>query len=117
MSCMCWESLTVFNCPKEKAKEIVSVIEEDPVFSDAFDYGTPIWEHDNLFLGSWEATNWGVDEYGAFGEFTKKFPEYVFMIDGENENGEHYRTYYKNGNSRSYEPTLVWPEFNPEDLE
>lgn len=117
MSCMCWESLTVFHCPKEKIEAIGAALGEDAVFSDAFDFDHPIINHDDVFFEAYEATNWGVDEYGDFNEFTRRFPELLFMIDGENEGGEHYRAYYKNGKNCYYEPTLVWPEFDPEDLE
>lgn len=117
MSCMCWESLTVYNCPEETAKKIVVAIMNDGVFSDAFSWDLHMWRDDELYLCSNNAINHGVNRDDDFTEFSRKFPEQTFLIEGETEDSCLYRIYLRNGRKCEYEPTLVWPEFKPEDLE
>ena len=117
MSCLCWETLTVENCPKERALEIVRAIEENELFSEAFWCDQYTWQNDELFITSNNASNYGVNDLGDFTEFTRNFPEQLFMIEGEDESGNLYRQYFRNGLVAEYEPTLTWPEFKPEDLE
>lgn len=117
MSFLCWETLTVKNCPKKRASEIIRALDEDDLFSEAFWCDSYTWWNDELFITSNNATNLGVNGYGDFAEFTKTFPEQLFMIEGEDETGNLYRQYFRNGRVVEYKPTLIWPEFKPEDLE
>lgn len=117
MSCLCWETLTVENCPKERALEIVRALDEDDLFRKAFCCAAYTWRNDELYIICNVSTNYGVNGYGEFSEFTKTFPEQLFMIEGEDETGNCYRQYLRNGRVAEYKPTLVWPEFKPEDLE
>ena len=55
--------------------------------------------------------DWEKDCY----EFSKKYPNLMFMIEGDGENADDFwRCYFQNGKSAYYEKQ--WPPFNESDM-
>jgi hypothetical protein len=50
-------------------------------------------------------------------EFSKRYPEKVFLLEGDGEeSGDFWRKYFKNGEFRVFSPEFVWPEYDEEGL-
>lgn len=65
-----------------------------------------------LWLGNGEPYKWRSVESSML-QLSTDFPDVMFWLDGEgSEQGDTWRSWYKNGKSECIRPELVWPEFN-----
>lgn len=49
-------------------------------------------------------------------EISAEFPDEIFVLEAEGEEGGPYRVYYQNGKSQYVEPKMTWEPFNPDNL-
>lgn len=49
-------------------------------------------------------------------EISSNFPNEIFVLEVEGEEGGPYRVYYQNGKSQYVEPKVTWEPFDPKKL-
>lgn len=77
-------------------------------------YGGTIEE---LVNGHWDSCKW-YDHNDDMIEISKKYPEYLFTLDGEGEeNDDIWRSFYRNGQSYDWRLEVIWPEFEESKLQ
>lgn len=53
---------------------------------------------------------------GDVEDFSKKYPDALFILTGKGEDGDHWRLYAKDGKSQFGRGTIVYPEFDESKL-
>jgi len=49
-------------------------------------------------------------------EYSKNYPDILFLLEGKDDNGKQWKLYVKNGKSQTIHPKIIWAEFNEENL-
>lgn len=62
-----------------------------------------------------DATKWYRCEENMI-EYSKEYPDFIFLIEGKGEDGDEWKLYVKNGKSQTIYPEIIWAEFNEENL-
>ena len=90
-------------------KELTKIMEKilDGVFGDTFDYL-------NLFVDGFSVElDWTTEEEEAlFNTITRLYPKTLFVLDSDDEEGDHFRAYYKNGKRAAVEGVVIYPPFD-----
>ena len=83
--------------------------------SFAFDHGGSFSvEGDDVCFWGVNMINWGI-EISEMKALSEAFPNLLFIFD-QDDDYDRERYYFRNGKYAYYQPELVWPEFNPNDL-
>lgn len=88
---------------------------ENPVFEDKDLYGSEV-SVQQIIEGDLDACKW-YDHDKDMIEYSKRFPDFVFILDGEGEeSGDIWRKFYKNGKSYEWKLEYALPDFDPNNL-
>lgn len=110
-------NMTVKNFPIDLRDDLEKFIydDHDGDLSYAFDAGFTVEGTDICFWGV-NMINHGINQTEMV-ELSKAFPDALFILDeSTGYDVDMTRYYWKNGKVATYEPEIVWPEFNPNDL-
>ena len=100
-------NLKIEGCDFEKATEVIEELRES---SDGAEYAL------NEVGESAENCKW-YDHQKDLKEFSKKYPDLVFELNGEGEeSGDIWKKYFQNGKVQLCNAVIVFPEFDPRKL-
>lgn len=112
-------NMTVKYYPTDKIEELTDYIynEIDGDLAYVFNKENPaVYEQDICFWGI-ESINYGIYAQEMV-KLSLRFPDALFILDNSNGYTEGlYREYWKNGKCKCVEPEIVWPEYNPDEME
>lgn len=116
MSCYFDVNLTVQNLPAEELPALLSEMYDPGAdLAWAFDKENPEITEDGFIFWGINPINWDVSTEEMV-KLSLKFPDALFILDSKSEFDEMSRKYFRGGKVAWYQPEIVWPEFNPEDL-
>lgn len=112
-------NMTVKNYPPEKIDELTNYIYNEVDGDLAFVFGKekPTIYSDEICFWGVASINWGVSSKEMVC-LSKRFPDALFILDNSDGYTEDLsREYWKNGKCKCVEPEIVWPEYNPDEME
>ena len=110
-------NMTVKNFPVDLRDDLEKFIynDRDGDLAYVFDAGFTVEGTDICFWGV-NMINHGIDQTEMV-ELSKAFPDALFILEeSAGYDVDITRYYWKNGKVATYEPEIVWPEYNSDDL-
>jgi len=104
----------------EEAHEYIKNLNSEQSNIDGYssDYMYQFDEYDDGGDGTYHGYSWKwYDHDDDLLKLSLKFPDVLFILDGEDEEGgDIWRSYYKNGKTKRLDAEIVFPDYDPKEL-